>query len=249
MPSTVGGLIIFVTLLVPGFVFQRRWSRDRPVAEETALHEVLTILFAGLMLDVAALVVLGGAWWALPGRAIDPGRLILDPAVYVAAHPVRVAGWAVVLLVIATAGGGVAAARRVQAAVRRSTRRSASDEPYASAWWQLFEEHVSVPIHVGCFLTDGGYLGGRLHSYSRVGKESGDRELTLRDDITYRSSGDTSSAQLLRNVGAVSVSARNIQFLTVTYLASANSGDDVAAATSSRSVGVSTPTDPAEAGR
>lgn len=225
MPATVGGLIIFITLLVPGFVFQRKRSHDRPAVEETALQEVLTILFAGLVLDIVALAVFGGLWWALPHRTLDPSQLLLNPTPYAAAHLAEVFAWAMGWLVIATASGYVAASRRVQTVVLRLSRGSVSAEPHASAWWMLFEEYPANPVHVGCHLTDGGYLGGRLHSYSRLGKESGDRELTLRDDITYVRPGDAAEPRLLRDVGAVSVSARNIQFLTVTYLATADSPD------------------------
>lgn len=220
MPSTLTGLIIFVLLLVPGFVFQRRRARDRPAAEETALQEALTILFTGLLLDGLGLAVVGGLWEVIPGSGVDVGKLVLTPSAYLAAHPVRVLGWAAAVLLIALVTGYLAAGRRVQAFVRRSARKTASTEPHASAWWLLFEEHPAVvPVHVGCYLNDGGYLSGRLHSYSRVGKESGDRELTLRDEITYREPGDDSAARVLANVGAVSISARSIQFLTVTYLA------------------------------
>ncbi|MEU0878453.1 DUF6338 family protein [Lentzea sp. NPDC005914] len=220
MPSTLTGLIIFVLLLVPGFVFQRRRARDRPAAEETALQEALTILFTGLLLDGIGLAAVGGLWWAIPGSGVDVSKLVLSPTAYLAAHPVRLMGWSAAVLALAIAVGYLAAGRRVQAVVRRSARRAASSEPHASAWWLLFEEHPpEVPVHVGCYLSDGGYLSGRLHSYSRVGKESGDRELTLRDEITYREPGEASATRVLHNVGAVSVSARNIQFLTVTYLA------------------------------
>lgn len=220
MPSTLTGLIIFVSLLLPGFVFQRRRSRDRPAAEETALQEALTVLFSGLVLDGVALAVVGGLWRMFPGQAINVSQLLLTPSAYVAAHPARMACWSVVLLTVAVTVGYLVAGRRTQALVRRSARRSVSTEPHASAWWLLFEEHPrEVRVHVGCYLTDGGYLSGRLHSYSRVGKESGDRELTLRDEITYRRPGETTTSEVLGNVGAVSVSARNIQFLTVTYLA------------------------------
>ncbi|MFD4673619.1 DUF6338 family protein [Lentzea sp. NPDC058450] len=220
MPSTLTGLIIFVLLLLPGFVFQRRRARDRPAAEETALQEGLTILFSGLLLDGIGLAAVGGMWAVLPGRAVDVSRFVLTPSAYLAAHPARVLGWAAAVLLVAIVTGYLVAGRRVQALVRRAARRATSREPHASAWWLLFEEHPpQFPVHVGCYLTDGAYLSGRLHSYSRVGKESGDRELTLRDKITYREPGEGASTELLRNVGAVSISARSIQFLTVTYLA------------------------------
>ncbi|WP_229713525.1 DUF6338 family protein, partial [Streptomyces fuscichromogenes] len=98
----------------------------------------------------------------------------------------------------------------------RWQNRSRRLEP-KSAWWLLFHEHPDAVVHLGCVLTDGGYLAGRLHSFSRSPVENGDRELTLRGDITYRAPGD-STAAVLPLVNAVVISARQLAFVTVSYL-------------------------------
>ena len=85
-----------------------------------------------------------------------------------------------------------------------------------SAWWRLFHDNPGSRIYVGCTLDDGSYVSGFLNSYSKVGTEHADRELTLRAPITYRPPQDSDAVQL-DNVGAVAISARHIMLMTVTY--------------------------------
>ncbi|WP_267882948.1 DUF6338 family protein [Streptomyces bicolor] len=90
-------------------------------------------------------------------------------------------------------------------------------EAQQSAWWLAFREHPDATVHVGCILHDGSYVAGTLHSYSRASAEHGDRDLTLRGKITYRTArGGVAAA--LPNVNLVVLSARDIAVPTVTYV-------------------------------
>jgi hypothetical protein len=70
-----------------------------------------------------------------------------------------------------------------------------------------------VPTSV---LDDGSYLGGWVLTYSPDSDETADRELTLSGPVTYRSPTGQEAMDL--GVSAVAVSARRIQYLTVSYL-------------------------------
>lgn len=221
MPTTVASLIIFVAFLLPGFTFMRRAEPDSPEREWTPLRELLSVLFVGVSCDLASVGVLAALWSLLPGLGPDFDQLVRMPARYLPEHYKEIVGWAAALIAIAIAIAFVAATSRIRWAMRRFSRRRGV-EAQESAWWRLFHEHPGTLIYVGCFLEDGSYLRGRLHTYSRVSKEGPDRELTLRADgqvgISYRAPGAGELHELV-NVGAVTLSARRILLMTVTYIA------------------------------
>ena len=93
----------------------------------------------------------------------------------------------------------------------------AEDITFTSAWWDLFERYRDAKVYVGCELEDGSYLGGDLLTYNSDEDETENRELALAAPITFRASEADDDVEL-DDVGAVSVSARQIKFLTVSYL-------------------------------
>nr|WP_270890033.1 DUF6338 family protein [Streptomyces sp. DHE17-7] len=71
--------------------------------------------------------------------------------------------------------------------------------------------------YVGCELVDGSYLAGVLKHFAHQAEETGDRELALAPPLQYRPHAGA-PARPLTGHQLVSVSARQIKFLTVTYL-------------------------------
>ncbi|MEU4097441.1 DUF6338 family protein [Streptomyces sp. NPDC026673] len=221
MPTNVAGLVLLVVLALPGYVYHRAVDRHVPERVHTAFQEVLSILFVSVAIDVAVVALLmGGTAYGL-WYGPDLSALLDRPGPYSLRHFSELVPWAAAALVTATAVAyGLGARWWVRCLPRslasRWQSRSRRLEP-KSAWWLLFHEHPDAAVHLGCVLTDGGYLAGRLHSFSRSPVESGDRELTLRGDITYRAPGD-STAAVLPLVNAVVISARQLAFVTVSYL-------------------------------
>ena len=76
--------------------------------------------------------------------------------------------------------------------------------------------HPDSKIYVGCELDDNSYLGGYLLTYSTEVKETGDRELALSGPITCRLSDGTETE--LHDVSAVTISARRLKYLMVSYI-------------------------------
>ncbi|MFJ6810944.1 DUF6338 family protein [Streptomyces anulatus] len=225
MPSNVAGLVLFVVLLFPGYVYERRRSRDIADRQRTPFRETLSVIFVGALADSVFLLfavlfaVLGPSW------APDVYALISRPGPYLDTHPLR--GMALLLWIV---GGGCAlgylcAARPWRPVLRRRWpdryRREHLRDPQQSAWWLLFHAKPGHRIYVGCYLDNGAYVSGLLHSFSRAETETADRELTLRADpahpLCFRPGG-VRDAGALENVGAVSVSARHIVVLTASYL-------------------------------
>jgi hypothetical protein len=226
MPSTLLGVALFVFLLVPGYTYELRHARDVPERARSPFRETLSILFVGVGVDVIAVLLLVLASRPLSAVAPNLHSLISDPRGYASDHYDLLAWWGAALLLLANGVGYLLAVRPWRGLVLRhrpnALRRLRATDPQQSAWWHLFHEHPENEKYVGCYLDDGMYVAGILHSYSRVADESGDRDLTLRatseHPLLCRPSG-VQQAGSLADVGAVVVSARRIAMLTVTYLA------------------------------
>ncbi|MFI8535681.1 DUF6338 family protein [Streptomyces aquilus] len=211
MPSTLAGLVLFVALLVPGYAYQRRRARAVPEREHTAFTETLSVVFVSVIVDWVVLAAFAFLAHFLPRATLDPARLLDDPNRYTADHFLAVVLWSAAFLAVAALLGHALAARPPHRPGRRL------GEAQQSAWWLAFHEHPDATVHVGCILHDGSYVAGILHSYSRASAEHGDRDLTLRGEITYRTARGRVAAAL-PNVNLVVLSARDIAVLTVTYV-------------------------------
>ena len=226
MPTSVVALVTLVLFALPGYVFQQRLRRRSPELSRSAFEEILVILFSGVAVDaiVVLLFVAAGQWFRLPLPRAD--QAILGTRDYLARHFAAAALWSGAFLAVAVGVALLVTSPVWRVLTRRwldaPLGRRARGSPNQSAWWLLFHENPGTRIHVGCVLTDGSYVAGYLHSYSRQTAETRDRELTLRGDIVYRPPGQTDPA-VLPKVNAASVSADRIQLLTVTYV------DDVVA--------------------
>jgi hypothetical protein len=222
MPTTVVGLFLTVVFALPGYVYHRLLLRRRPERVDTAVQELLSIVFVGVLIDLVAVTLLGLVTTVAEPRTPNLSRILLEPAKYSAAHLALVSSWLLAFVAIAIAIAVVFGLEPWQRAVPKRWQgwhndRARRIRDQQSAWWLLFHEHPESSIHVGCSLDDGSYVAGRLHSYSKAPVENGDRELTLSGDITYRAPEDPDAA-ILPAVNAVTVSARRLVLLTVTYV-------------------------------
>jgi Family of unknown function (DUF6338) len=222
MPTTLLGLAIALTFLLPGMCYQFRHRGVNPVSKnvspvrETSVLIALSLVSNALSLSLFALVKP-----ILPPQTPDVVPLLRDGTTYWHAHTVDLLQWGGLTLALACLIAVVLAAVAENAyglvtrlpGVEWLLRRSVRTEP---AWWLMFTEYRDKHVYVGCELTDGAYLGGLLYTFSPDSDETEDRELTLTGEVIYRSSGD--EEEHLLNTGGVIVSARSIRFLTVSYL-------------------------------
>ena len=86
IPSDLMGVLIFVVLLWPGFVYSSIRARRRPERQLTALREtvlIVAISLTALAVTALALAVLRSLW---PGATPDMHQLLFHRRVYLAAH-------------------------------------------------------------------------------------------------------------------------------------------------------------------
>jgi Family of unknown function (DUF6338) len=143
--------------------------------------------------------------------------LARTPRNYATTNYHLLAAWSIGFVFLASSIGYMAGTRRVRL-LCRALFRLTPIEPHASAWWLLFNEHPDAVVYVGCFLDNGSYISGRLHSYSRDAREDRHHELTLRGSITYVPPEGSGRAEALTNVGAVAINSRNVTLMTVSYV-------------------------------
>jgi hypothetical protein len=139
------------------------------------------------------------------------------------AHYVETAWWAGAFIVVAVFGAaGVAFA---QASARLGgidlfrLLAPLPDPSSMSAWWIAFSgrDLSKEEIHVGCTMDSGSFISGRLYSYSQLSADSADRDLVLRAPLSVRAAGSP-EAQPIERAALMTVSARNIVSMTVTYV-------------------------------
>jgi Family of unknown function (DUF6338) len=225
VPNTLVGLLIFVALLTPGVCYNFRREGNRPIGKTpTVLRETARLVITGLTADAIALAMFAAFRRWQPEHTPDPRRLISTPGPYFRGEYGYLLLWAAGLLLLACLIATLLAAIRTTRWMERLLssgvlgwlfKQSVTTEP---AWWQMFNSriHPTKARYVGCELTDGAYLGGRLYSFSPDSAETADRELTLSAPITYRPVDGDDARDL--EVSALIVSARQIKFLTVTYV-------------------------------
>jgi hypothetical protein len=213
MPTTLTGLVLFLTLLTPGFVYRRRHARDVPAYQRSALAETAAIVLVSLLADWVVGVAYALFAHLAPDAVPDLTKLRDDPD-YLTRNLLSVALWGAGLLGLATAlAYGLAVVRRVDERAERP------------GWWWAFQafparhrlhEYQDSRIYVGCQLRDGSYVAGTLLTHSRLSVDSGDRDLLLRGEIRLRPSGAAASVAL-PDAHVMIVSARDIVWMTVTY--------------------------------
>jgi uncharacterized protein DUF6338 len=217
MPTTLTGLLVFLALLLPGFVYTAIVRRGRPEYRTTALHEIAAVALASVLSELVVLIGFAAVDGLRPSWTPDMRALITQPAAYLAEHYLTVFGWATGLLF---AAGVVAAAAAAFTVWKLPVHRS-----LVSSWWTLFKDwHPDTTRTVQCELDDGSYVEGILADWNSQAEDSPDRDVLLVAPILYRPVGSVDYRQ--HPVSAVCVAARNIRTMFVTY------SDDVTSASS-----------------
>lgn len=212
MPNTFLGLVLFVICLAPGFAYAATRNRILPERTSTPFRETTRVVLASLVFDGVVLAMFAVLRVVAPRATPDVGELVQQGWSYVRGDYGMVFLW-FCLLVVAAVGLAVAAARLLPG--------GPGPVLIESSWWLLFRRYPdqigAKSVHVGCELVDGSYLSGTLQHFAHQDDESGDRELALGAPLQYRAQ-TMNAAQPLPGHQFVSVSARQIKFVTVTYL-------------------------------
>jgi Family of unknown function (DUF6338) len=213
MPDTFFALSVLILLLLPGVIFAVQIDNRRPTRDLSPLREIAAVAGVGALCDFLILLLFGVFRALFPRLTPDVGSIVRFGTAYIEPHYISVGWWVAGLLVASCSLAYLLGRYRPGIAGRVASGNIA----FTSAWWELFHMNEDSFIYVGCELQDGSYIGGYLLRYSTEVSETPDRELALSAPISYRPAGVPEDSEL-ENVGAVTVSAGQIKFMSVAYL-------------------------------
>lgn len=234
MPTSFGGLLLFVVLLAPGFAFVvRRETRFVP-RNASVFRETASVVLASVLANTAALAIFALARAFYPRATPDLDALVDGPGAYFKADYAAVTLWGLGLLGLAT---GLAAFFAVPPGwfVKLWKHLPKWLQPawleelgnpivYKSAWDQLIHIRLDdgytgpITVWVSCDLDDGSWVSGKLYSLNPDINETGDRELILVAPIQRLAPTGTAVEDL--EVGAMSISSRNTKYVAWSYVQS-----------------------------
>lgn len=216
MPSTLAGLLIFVALLLPGFLHYTWRRREVPLRPESPLAETANLVTVSLVADALAVSLFAVGRIFLPDLLLDPREVLRSPGDFLVENltTATVTG-AALLLVAAVIAWAVAA--RIWPIDRVASWFSPAivDAP---GWYQVFESALPDQyVHVGCTMAGGGYVSGIVDWYSTETEEADHRSLVLAPPFHRETTiGEVDTSR----VGRLIISARDIVVMEVTYLTS-----------------------------
>lgn len=212
MPTTLVGLLIFISLLLPGFVSYVHRRALAPTRAVSSLVELVTLATVSIVTDLATLGLFGLIRLALPHGTPDVGRLLASRTrqAYLIAHFPVIMGWAAAFMAVSSALAYLSSTNRA--------RRYIPGTPVmieASSWYHLFEARPDKYVYLGCDLRDGTYIAGALEWYNTDVAETENRDLVLSPPLLRAVEGQRSPVD---DFERVVVSARDISRMYVTYV-------------------------------
>ena len=220
IPDSFVGLVLFVSLLSPGFVYLQARERRHPGIDYSPLRETSLIVVTSIAtLGVAMLI----AWifrGVRPTHSPDVGAYVTGGAAYLRKHHAEAASWSGGLVVLACVLAyflAVPPAALARGHLRSWVldRRGTGVIEQKSGWSAAFDAHRDHRKVVEVVLTDGTTLFGLLGSRSTQIAETADRDLVLAAPIQVREVG-TNWIELPM-AGTLVVSAARIKYMVVSY--------------------------------
>jgi hypothetical protein len=187
LPSTFLGLLLFLWLITPGFLYNLLAARRRIVQPASTFQEITRVVLASALFSgVAGAIVLGGEWLIFRGgfqlaRAVDGGAL------YLRQHYLWVAGLLTTQVVLAClmawGADGI-----FKWHTRHSTGRAAPRLKAESAWTPILSAPKAAHAYVWLRLKSGIELIGSVEAFGHEIAVA-DRELVLTAPIKIKEAG------------------------------------------------------------
>lgn len=239
MPTTIGGLLLFVVLLTPGFVYLAITETRLPRRHYTALRETGRIVSVSLLTNAVALGVFAGIRWILPEATPDVGAFVREPSVYFRGNYLTIAIWVALLLlgsIILAAVLGLMStwSERLLARIERKpgpwfyskiAARRRTRIAQESGWGTAFFRYPDRRVYLTLRLVDGTLLYGPLGEFNSQVEETDDRSLQLTGPVEMRT--PRSEEPIVAEADSVVVAASQIKTIFVHYLPKTNSDPDV----------------------
>lgn len=223
MPTTLTGLLLFVVMLLPGFAYLVGKERHGTERRLSPFRETVAIVSASVTSELVVLGIFAAIRALWPSITPNVGALLSQGNLYLHGnqshhgHYQIFAAWGIGLLALAVL---IAYAATIPG-VRRVTEWLTGPYPHestVSAWWILFEKwRRASNIEVGCVLDNGSSVRGQFGSFNIAADDSPDRDLILKDPIYYSPAGE--DGEVYYDASAVTIAARRIVAMFVTYIA------------------------------
>jgi hypothetical protein len=216
VPTTLGGLLLFVVLLVPGFIHYVQRRSTIPQRELSPLVETATLATVSIATNGVTLGAFGLLRMTVPRHTPETRRLLLEGSRYAGSRLGYLALWGAGLLL-------ASCALAFALSIRPRPLRWLSEQftpaiVDVSAWYHVFEEGPDdASVYVGCELKDGTYFGGTLEWYSTEVAETADRDVVLAAPITLRPADG--KPREIEDVSRLVISARELSRVYVSYVA------------------------------
>jgi len=178
MPSTLGGLLIFVAFLTPGFIYyiqRRRWVQQ---PSESSLVETARLVSISVLTNAAALGIFAFVRWRLPAHTPNVELLSATGWAYVKGRPGYIFLWA---FLIVAASSLLAFLLAILPKLGLSFKWLSPDIVDESSWYYSLSDNVPEKKrpYVGLDLRDNTYVAGFVDWFSTDIDEVADRDITL----------------------------------------------------------------------
>lgn len=226
IPSTVTGILAFLLLIGPGFLYIRRVEKLDALYRVSAFRETISIIFVGFSCDAASLVLFGLTRMAFPSSTPDVGSLVRQGERYWESDYNRIAWFVAAVYFLALLMAFVAshpAIRKAKVWTKPAMQRiiGAPMLDSRSAWSRLFDVDEDTIVRVGCDLDDGSWVDGWIYDWNAQPEEDAERTFVLQEPICLRVSGHP-DAKYLAGINFVNVSHGRIVRLDVTHVDKTN---------------------------
>jgi hypothetical protein len=213
IPSTLTGILLFLVLLLPGFVFITLRERHQPTRKLSVFRETSIVVAATIAAYVLPSLVVFIAVLLSAGIRSEVAHALGGPAEYAAAHPFRAFGTLAIWVIVGAALGALLGSRWL--------RPFLVGTPGGSAWWKLFQPDKTVisgdfSTEVTATLEDGSVITGTLYSWNRDAEDTPDREFTLQAPLWLQAPDSNRVVEL--DAATMAISARVLRYLTVRYV-------------------------------
>lgn len=213
IPSTLTGILLFLVLLLPGFVFITLRERHQPTRKLSVFRETSIVVAATIAAYVLPSLLVFIAVLLSAAFRSEVAHALSGPAEYAAAHPFRAFGALAIWVIVGAALGALLGSRPL--------RPFLISTPGGSAWWKLFQPDKTVisgdySTEVTATLEDGSVITGTLYSWNRDAEDTPDREFTLQAPLWLQAHDSDTVVEL--DAATMAISARVLRYFTVRYV-------------------------------
>jgi hypothetical protein len=185
LPSTFLGLLLFLWLVTPGFLFNLLVANRRALRPASTFEEITRVVLASVLFSTLAGLLVAAGLALIPRRGFRLGQALNSGLPYLRQHYLWVAGLlaaqVVVACLLAWAANGILRCRMARSDGRPAPRLKAE-----SAWTSLLRAApAGTSTHVWLRLTSGVELRGRVVGFGHE-VDVEDRELILGPPLEMR---------------------------------------------------------------